>query len=187
MNEYIINMTQYAGEHDGWLHDNAGNHIHPTAVIGPNVKLGSNNYIGPQCIIGYPAEHRDFWDKPVGQVEIGDNNIFTGLVTIDASTENVTYIGNDCWFLKHSHVGHDAVIGDGVTVSCGAKIGGQAIIHPKCNIGLNACIHQWVEVPEGCMIGMNAAVTKKLVMEEYRKYAGVPAKDIGPNNLKYIR
>lgn len=29
------------------------NYIHPTAVIGPNVEMGDNNYIGPFCIIGY--------------------------------------------------------------------------------------------------------------------------------------
>jgi len=172
------NMKEYL---DDWGN---GNIIHPTAVIGPNVKMGNNNYIGPFCIIGFPAEHKAYWDKPTGQVEIGDNNVFTGHVTIDAGTEHLTSIGNNCWFLKHSHAGHDSVIGDGVTVSCGAKVGGHAIINPKCNLGLNSCIHQWVEVPEGCMIGMNAAVTKKLEMEPYRKYAGVPAKDIGPNQPK---
>ena len=160
------------------------NIIHPTAIIGPNVERGEGNYIGPYCIIGYPAEHKAYWDKPIGKVIIGDNNVFTGHITIDAGTENPTYIGNSCWFLKHSHVGHDVVIGDNITISCGAKIGGHSIIHNDCNIGLNACIHQWSDIPEGCMIGMNAAVTKKLEMEPYRKYAGVPAKDIGSNIRK---
>jgi UDP-N-acetylglucosamine acyltransferase len=157
------------------------NFIHPSAVIGDNVDLGEGNYIGPLCIIGYPAEHRKYWGKPLGTVVIGNNNIFTGLVTIDAGTEKETIIGNNNMFLKHSHVGHDAVVGNNVTVSCGAKIGGHAVINNKVNIGLNACIHQFVVVAEGVMIGMCAAVTKKLLIEPYRKYAGVPAKDIGSN------
>jgi len=157
------------------------NYIHPTALIGPNVKIGTGNHFGPYCIIGWPAEHKSFWGKKNGAVEIGDDNIFTGHITIDAGTEHPTTIGNGVWMLKHSHVGHDAVIGDKATISCGAKVGGHAIIGPGTNIGLNACIHQWVDVPAGCMIGMNAAVTKKLEMEPFRKYAGVPAKDIGSN------
>lgn len=155
--------------------------IHPTAVIGDNVEIGKNVYIGPYCIIGYPAEHKFFWGKELGRVIIGDNCVITGHVTIDAGTESSTIIEDDCWLLKHSHVGHDAHIQGNTTISCGAKIGGHAKIGPNCNIGLNACIHQRVVVPEGCMIGMNAAVTKKLEMQPYRKYAGVPAKDIGSN------
>lgn len=161
-----------------------GNYIHPTAIIGSNVKLGKNNYIGPYCIIGFPAEHKAYWDGPIGEVVIGDNNKFTGLVTIDAGTVDVTTIGNNCWFLKHSHVGHDAQIKDGTVLSCGVKIGGHAIIENNCNIGLNATIHQRMTVPEGCMIGMNAVVTKKSVLNKYKKYAGVPVKEIGDNAAK---
>lgn len=170
--EYTINMPESLGTEP---------FIHASAVIGENVEIGDGTYIGPFCIIGYPAEHKAYWDKPVGKVIIGKNCVITGHVTIDAGTENPTFIGDNCWFLKHSHIGHDAVIGNNVTISCGAKIGGHSIIHDNCNIGLNACIHQWSDIPEGCMIGMNAAVTKKLEMEPYRKYAGVPAKDIGSN------
>jgi autotransporter-associated beta strand protein len=164
-----------------WPTIGKNNYFHPTVVIGPNVTIGDNNYFGPYCVIGFPAEHRSYWDKSAGHVVIGNNNKFTGLVTIDAGTETDTIIFNNCWFLKHSHVGHDAIIHDNVTISCGAKIGGHATILANSNIGLNACIHQWVSVPEGCMVGMNAAVTKKLKMEPYRKYAGVPASDIGSN------
>lgn len=167
------------------------NYIHPTALIGPKVELGNDNYIGPFCIIGYPAEHKDFWPeanglitKTVGKVIIGNNNHFTGHVTIDAGTEGnaqVTIIKDGCWFLKHSHVGHDAVICDNVTVACGAKVGGHAIIEKGCNLGLNAVIHQRQQIKEGCMIGMGAVVTSKLITEPYHTYAGNPAKLIGEN------
>lgn len=170
--EYTINMSESLGTEP---------FIHPTAVIGENVEIGEGTYIGPFCIIGYPAEHKAYWDKPVGRVIIGKNCVITGHVTIDAGTNHPTIIGDNVWMLKHSHVGHDAIVESDCTISCGAKVGGHAVIHKKSNLGLNSCIHQWVIVPKGCMIGMNAAVTKKLEMEPYRKYAGVPAKDIGSN------
>ena len=105
----------------------------------------------------------------------------TGLVTIDSGARIPTTIGENCYLMKHSHVGHDSVLGDNVTVSCGAKIGGHSYIGHHCNLGLNCTIHQKQVIKEGCMIGMGAVVTKALITEPYRKYAGVPAKDIGEN------
>lgn len=158
--------------------------IHPTALIGPNVTIGDNVYIGPYCIIGYPAEHKEFWDSPIGQVKIGDNVVLTGHVTIDAGTINATIIRDNVWMLKHSHVGHDCIIDDNVTISCGAKIGGHAYIGVGCNIGLNAVIHQKQAIPRNCMIGMSAVVTKVLNMKPNSKYVGNPAKYLGPNVTK---
>jgi UDP-N-acetylglucosamine acyltransferase len=155
------------------------NYIHPTAIIGDNVTLGDNNYIGAYCIIGDPAEHKKYWGKETGKVIIGNNNIITGLVTIDAGTEDITYIQDNCFIMKHAHIGHDCTIFDNVTISCGAKIGGHCIIEPYSNIGLNAVLHQYAHVHEGCMIGASAFF--KGESEPFTKYAGVPARKLGSN------
>ena len=155
------------------------NFIHPTAIIGNNVILGDNNYIGAYCIIGDPAEHKKYWGKDKGKVIIGNNNIVTGLVTIDAGTEQVTYIGDNCFIMKHAHIGHDCTINNNVTISCGVKIGGHSTIGEKCNIGLNAVLHQFSNIHVGCMIGASAFF--KGESEPYTKYAGVPARKLGQN------
>jgi UDP-N-acetylglucosamine acyltransferase len=158
----------------------SNNYIHPTAIIYPNVELGENNYIGPYCIIGAPAESRGNWGAQ-GKVIIGNNNRFTGMVTIDGGMESVTIVCDNTFMMKGAHVGHDAIIGDDVTISCGAKVGGHAVIGIGTNIGLNAVIHQRVKVPSGCMIGASAFVGKKSVLKPFHKYAGVPVKELGPN------
>lgn len=155
------------------------NFIHPTAIIGDNVILGDNNYIGAYCIIGDPAEHKKYWGQSKGKVYIGNGNMITGLVTIDAGTEDITYIGNGCFIMKHAHIGHDCLIQDNVTISCGAKIGGHSIIKEYSNIGLNAVLHQFTTIEIGCMIGASAFI--KGATEEFSKYAGVPARKIGIN------
>ena len=155
------------------------NFIHPTAIIGDNVILGDNNYIGAYCIIGDPAEHTKFWGKDIGKVVIGDNNIITGLVTIDAGTKDITTIGNNCFIMKHAHIGHDCILLDNVTISCGAKIGGHSIVKEYSNIGLNAVLHQFTTIERGCMVGASAFI--KGATEEFTKYAGVPARKIGIN------
>jgi UDP-N-acetylglucosamine acyltransferase len=155
------------------------NNIHPTALIAEGVVIGRGNTIGPYCVIGFPAEFKG--QEQSGKVWIGDNNNITGLVTIDSGAHNPTVIVDNCYVMKHAHIGHDATIERGVTISCGAKIGGHAYIHEAANIGLNAVIHQKQKIAKGCMIGMGAVVTKKLVTEPFKTYAGNPAKLIGEN------
>lgn len=158
------------------------NFIHPTAIIGENVILGDNNYIGAFCIIGDPAEHKKYWGQEKGKVIIGNNNIVTGLVTIDAGTEVPTIIEDGCFIMKHAHIGHDCRIMNNVTISCGAKIGGHSIIGEGSNIGLNAVLHQFSIIKKGCMIGASAFF--KGESEPEMKYAGVPARKLGQNIRK---
>lgn len=153
--------------------------IDKTAVIYEGVIIEDNVTIGPLCIIGGPAEWKG--KESNKGVLIKSGTVITGLVTIDAGVERQTVIGNDCYLMKHSHVGHDAVLGSFVTLSCGAKVGGHTEVNDGCNIGLNAVLHQKLFIPEGCMIGASAFVGKKTELKPFRKYAGVPAKDIGSN------
>lgn len=155
-------------------------YIHPTAIIGENVQIGENVYIGAYCIIGTAPEWKGKEWKDKGVI-IYNGARLTGLVTVDSGAEQPTVIGRDCYLMKHSHVGHDAKLEDGVTLSCGAKVGGHSIIGKGTNIGLNAVIHQKLTVPPGCMIGASAFIGKKTEMKANAKYAGVPAKYIGEN------
>ena len=114
-------------------------------------------------------------------VIIKKGTVITGHVTIDGGANSQTIIGEGCYIMKHAHVGHDAIVGNGVTISCGAKIGGHSIIGNRTNIGLNAVIHQKITIPEGCMIGASSFVGKKSILQPNYKYAGVPVKELSPN------
>jgi UDP-N-acetylglucosamine acyltransferase len=135
-------------------------------------------------MIGGPAEFRG--NEVQGRVMIGDNNTITGLVSIDSGTSGYTIMTNGCYVMKHAHVGHDAVVEMGVTISCGAKIGGHAVINAFANIGLNAVIHQKQVIAQAVMIGMGAVVTKTLETEPFSIYVGNPAKYFG-ENVKHPR
>jgi UDP-N-acetylglucosamine acyltransferase len=154
--------------------------IHPTAQIADNVIIEDDVYIGPLCVIGFPPEWKGREGDAKGVI-IKKGARLTGLVTVDSGADKPTIIGENCYLMKHSHVGHDAILEEGVTLSCGAKIGGHSIIRKGTNIGLNVVIHQKLDIPEGCMIGASAFVGKKSVLKPYYKYAGVPVKELGPN------
>lgn len=157
-----------------------GNDIHPTAIIGPNVTIGTGNYIGPYCLIGMPGEHRVKWGDDKGVVIYNDCT-FTGHVTIDSGIEGRTIIGNRVFIMKHAHVGHDASIYESVTISCGAKVGGHSTVREFSNIGLNAVLHQCILIHAYCMIAMGAVITTKCLTQPGYMYAGNPAVEKGRN------
>lgn len=157
-----------------------GNNIHYTAIIGPNVAMGTGNYIGPYCIIGFPGEHKALWGTDKG-VFIGNNNIITGAVTIDSGIQRTTTINSGCFIMKRAHIGHDAVLHNDVIVSCNAVIGGHVTVHEGANIGLNACIHQYQDIGMYSMLGMGTMVIKSSLIREFCTYAGAPARYLHQN------
>jgi UDP-N-acetylglucosamine acyltransferase len=161
------------------------NKIHPTAIIGAGVQLGDNNVIGPYTVItgptiigdanligphasiGSPAEfrggpHPAGWDGEVAGagVTIGDRNIIREFVTVNQGTHERTTMGDDCYILARSHVAHDCVVHDAVTLSGAVQIGGHTHIWSWANIGMGGVVHQRCQIGPGAMVGMSSAVRK---------------------------
>lgn len=161
------------------------NRIHPTAVIGPQVQLGEDNVIGPFCVLQGPVVvgDRNFfsshasiggaaevhghlfvpsWEEESaeGGVRIGDDNIFKEFITLNTGWQHETVIGNNGMFMGKMHFGHDALVGDRVTISCAALVGGHTVVEDDATIGLGAALHQRLNVGAGSMTGMQAAVTR---------------------------
>ncbi len=209
----IINQEQYGENVLAFLEtlnlpdvisdDDSGNFIHPTAIIGKMVKLGKGNYIGVNCYIvgntsigdnnhfeafvsiGSFPEHKEYFNKKeIKGVEIGNNNVFREFVTVNSGCTQNTIISNNCWLLKGSHVGHDSLIEDDVTLSCSALIGGYSIIMQGANMGLGAICHQFSLIGAHAMIGMGCIIPKKTQIQPFMVYVGNPAKCIKPNNYK---
>ncbi len=179
--------------------DSAGNHIHPSAVIEEHVILGSNNYVGPfcyltghlkigdqnrfeaYCSVGTRAEHRDFWHED-GSLVVGDRNTFREHITVNAGCGNeTTSIGNDVILLRAAHVGHDSVVEDNVTLSCGAQLGGHVHVMQHSNLGIGACVHQHQVIGSWSLVGMGCVVNKASRIRPGNVYVGNPAQELRQN------
>ena len=174
------------------------NFIHHSAVIKGDIELGEYNYIGPfcyltgnltigdnntfeaYCSVGTKAEHKDHWHKD-GRTVIGDNSTFREHITINAGTDQLTRIDNDVIMLRGSHVAHDCVIEDGVTLSCDAIMLGHVHVMKHSNCGSGCQVHQHQVVGSYSMIGMGCVVPKKSRLEPGQTWVGNPARRLKTN------
>jgi len=90
------------------------NAIHPTAVIGSNVQMGSGNIIAAGALIAY-------------------NTIFKNHITINLNTT----VGHDCLISEYVTVAPGANIGGRVRLGKGCDIG------PNCTISKGVTVGDW--------------------------------------------
>lgn len=160
------------------------NTIHPSAVIHESVILGNNLYIGPNCTIGFPAEYKEgFGTKLDYTVELKDNVVLTGNVTIDAGSCRNTVIGEGCFVMKAVYIAHDVTIGNHSILSAHTCLGGHVIVGEFVNIGMGAIVHPRQRIGSYAMIGMGTVITKKAKILPGGIYAGNPSKEIGINQI----
>jgi UDP-N-acetylglucosamine acyltransferase len=176
------------------------NLIHPTAIIGKDVVLGSGNYIGAFCLIvgktivgdnnhfeaycsvGTEPEHKEYFGEPNQGVVIGNYNTIREFVTIHSGCEKPTIIHNNIILLRGCYVGHDSTIYDNCTISADVLIGGHCLLGYSVNMGLGSICHQYTKIGSYAMIGMGAIITKKLQPQCFGVYVGNPAKYIKEND-----
>jgi len=186
------------------------NRIHPTAIIGDGVELGDDNVIGPYSVvvgpcrigdgnwigphvtIGTPAEDRGgphpvAWEgESAGEgVVIGDRNRIREYVTVHQGTHRASTVGDDCYLLVRSHVGHDVTLGDNVVLACSVQLGGHTEVWSHVNVGMSTVVHQHGRIGPGAMIGMGSAVRKEV--DAFTITVGNPARASGINTVGLSR
>ncbi|GAA5105040.1 UDP-N-acetylglucosamine acyltransferase [Haloechinothrix salitolerans] len=174
------------------------NVIGPFAVIVGPVTIGSGNWIGPHVTIGTPASHRAAshpasWEGELTGdpdvdghgVAIGDGNRIREYFSAHQGIERRTDIGSNGYFLRGSHVAHDCVIGDDVTLGSNVVVGGHSEVWTLANLGLGVTVHQGGAIGPGAMVGMGAAV--RGAVGPFSVSVGVPARVTGVNSVGLSR
>jgi len=146
-------------------------------TLGPRVKLLSHvvieglTSIGEDCVVhpfanlGGPPQHLAHKGEPTKLV-IGKRNVIREHVTFHTGTvggRGVTTIGDDGLYMVGSHVAHDCIVGDKVTLAKGATLGGHVVISDFVFMGGLAAVHQFGRIGQFAFVGGLAAVTKDVI------------------------
>jgi len=91
-------------------------------------------------------------------------NIFREHVTIHRGTTQSwkTQIGNDNFFMAHTHVAHDCRIGNHCILANGALLGGHCILEDNVYLGGNCALHQFMRMGRLAFLGGVSAATKDI-------------------------
>ena len=109
------------------------------------------------------------------RISMGEGNIICAgtIMTVDITIGNCNIIKLDCT------VGHDAVIGDFVTINPSVNISGGTVVSSGCNIGTGTQTVQYVKIGRNSVIGAGAVVNHDL--PDNCTAVGIPAKVIKMN------
>ncbi len=133
-------------------------------VAGATV-IGERTRIYPFASIGTPPQSVHYRDEPTQLVVGSDCQIREG-VTLNIGTKNgggITSIGDRCFLMVNSHVGHDCQVGNDVTFANGVVLGGHVTIGDHVFLGGQAAVHQFRRIGEGAMVGGLTGITKDLI------------------------
>ncbi len=132
------------------------------AVLHRYTRMGPDNVVGPYAVLGGEPQDQKFDPGRKTYLRIGAGNTFREYVTLSRATAEgaATVIGNGCFFMTQSHVGHESVVGDGVILTNNAAVGGHCEIGDAVNLSANTLVHQFCWVGELTMFRGQGAVSQ---------------------------
>jgi UDP-N-acetylglucosamine acyltransferase len=146
--------------------------IGPYCTVGPHVTIGEScrllahvnltghTTIGPRTVIhpfaslGSPPQSVHYRGGATRLVVGADCDIREN-VTMNTGTEDgggVTEVGDRCFFMVGSHVGHDCKVGNDIVVANNTLLGGHVTVGDHVVFGGGVAARQFVRIGEGAMI-----------------------------------
>jgi UDP-N-acetylglucosamine acyltransferase len=116
--------------------------------------IGPRTVIHPFASIGSPPQSFSYRGGPTRLVVGADCDIREN-VTMNTGTEDdrgVTEVGDGCFFMVGSHVGHDCKVGDKVVFANNTVLGGHVSVGDNVVFGGGVAVRQFVRIGEGAMI-----------------------------------
>jgi UDP-N-acetylglucosamine acyltransferase len=134
-----------------------GSHAH--VLNGTTIGEGTCVHMG--AVIGNIPQDLAFEDKPTF-VKIGRRCVVREYATIHRGTKEgtITTIGDDCYLMAVSHVGHNCQIGNKVIIANGALLAGYVTVEDMAFISGNVVIHQYCRIGKLAMLGGFTGINK---------------------------
>jgi UDP-N-acetylglucosamine acyltransferase len=139
----------------------AGTRVMANAYLTGHTEIGRDNQIHMGAVIGHEPQDLKIDRSCRSFLKIGDRNVFREYCNVHRGTEpeSATVIGNDCYLMATSHVGHNAVIGNHVIICNCALVAGHVHVGDDVFISGGVVIHQFTHIGRLAMFSGNARVS----------------------------
>jgi UDP-N-acetylglucosamine acyltransferase len=154
--------------------------IHPTAIVEPGAQLGADCEIMPYTVItrhvvlgdrvvvhpfavvGGDPQYLKFDRTLTAGVRVGAGTVIREHVTINRSIQagKFTTVGDNCFLMAASHVGHDCEVGNHVVFANGVLLAGHVSVADHTFMGGGAAVHQFCRIGESVMVAGHASITR---------------------------
>jgi UDP-N-acetylglucosamine acyltransferase len=140
--------------------------VGPHVTIGEGVRLishvnvtghttiGARTVVYPFASLGTPPQSFSYRGGPTRLV-VGAECDIRENVTMNTGTEDdhgLTQVGDNCFFMVGSHVGHDCTVGNKVVMANNTVLGGHVSVGDNAVFGGGVAVRQFVRIGEGAMI-----------------------------------
>ena len=132
----------------------AGCTVQANAILEGRTTLGERNFVGYGAIIGAPPQDFAYRESVISEVQIGEGNTFREYVTIHRGTKegSATIVGNDCYLMAGSHLGHNVRLGDKVIIANNCLLAGYVEVDRGAVLGGGTVFHQFLRIGPLAMV-----------------------------------
>ena len=147
-------------------------HVSADAVLGDNVELvshvsvlgatdiGEGCKVFPQAVLGAAPQNLKHRGTRT-TLTIGRNTTIREGVTMHVGSDTnhgATSVGENGYFMAYSHVAHDCIIGNNVTLANGAMLAGHCEIGDNVVIGGLTAVHQFARIGNNAFLSGCSAI-----------------------------
>lgn len=140
----------------------SGVRIWPHAYICSGTSIGEGSQVHMGAVVGHLPQDLAFNPSDKSYVKVGKRTVIREYATIHRGTKpgTSTIIGDDCYLMAVSHVGHNCQVGNNVIIANGALLAGYVSVGDFAFISGNVVIHQFCRIGTLAMIGGFTGVNK---------------------------
>lgn len=142
----------------------AGCTIQAHAILSGRVVLGRENFIGYGAVIGGYPQDLGFKPETKSEVRLGERNRIREHCTIHRGSKDggATTVGDDCYLMAGSHLGHDVRLGNRVIAANNALLGGHVQVADHVFLGGGSVFHQHIRVGRLVITQGNSGFSKDI-------------------------
>lgn len=135
--------------------------VYPSAYISGWTEIGDRCQIHPNAVVGHLPQDFHF-EGGRSYCRIGAGTIIRECASIHRGTqaESATIVGENCFILGYSHIGHNCELGNNVKLYNCATLSGHVTVGDNTIISGQVLVHQFCRIGEYVMVGGGARVTK---------------------------